>query len=110
MLVKPIQAQIVNKAIPNLANYDGGEALAKYIAIIWWLIVIVGGFAVLFYMAWGALDWIFSGSNQDRLKRAKEKMGSGIIGLFFLVLSYAIVKLVSLITGLEILNPQWPTL
>src|SRR3990172_11326162 len=100
---------IVNKAIPNLANYDGGEALAKYIAIIWWLIVIVGGFAVLFYMAWGALDWIFSGSNPDRLKRAKEKMGSGVIGLFFLVLSYAIVQLITRITCLNILNPNYAT-
>ncbi len=109
MLVKPAYAQIVNKAIPSLPR-DGGVAFAKYLAIIWWTIVIVGGFAVFFYMAWGALDWIFSGSNQDRLKRAKEKMGSGVIGLVFLVLSYAIVGLISRITGLNILNPNWPTL
>ena len=109
MLAKSALAQIVNPAIPRMPG-DGGDALARYIAIIWWVIVIVGGLAVLFYMAWGALDWIMSGSNPDRLKRAKEKMGSGVIGLFFLVLSYAIVQLITRITGLSILNPNWPTL
>lgn len=100
---------ITNPAIPKMPG-DGGDALARYIAIIWWTIVIVGGFAVLFYMVWGAFDWIMSGSNPDRLKRAKEKMGSGVIGLILLVLSYAIVQLVSRLTGLNILNPNWPTL
>jgi len=98
MLAKSALAQIVNPAIPRMPG-DGGDALARYIAIIWWVIVIVGGLAVLFY-----------GSNPDRLKRAKEKMGSGVIGLFFLVLSYAIVQLITRITGLSILNPNWPTL
>ena len=61
----------------------------------------------LLYLVWGALDYIFSGSNPDRLKRAKDKMFNSIFGLVFLVLSYAIIKLVSVFTGLEILNPDW---
>lgn len=101
---------ITNPAIPNLQNYpEGGSAFAKYIAIVWQTIVIVGGLAVLLYLAWGALDWIFSGSNQERLKRAKDKMFNGIFGLVFLALSYVIVKLIGTITGLNILNPNWPT-
>ena len=61
----------------------------------------------LLYMAWGALDYIFSGSNPDRLKRAKDKMFNSLFGLVFLTLSYAIIKLVSVFTGLDILNPDW---
>lgn len=99
---------ITNKAIPNLP--EGSAGLAKYIAIIWKTLVILGGIATLLYLAWGALDWIFSGSNQDRLKRAKDKMFNGIFGLIFLVLSYVIIKLVSTVTGLDILNPDWQIL
>ena len=99
---------ITNPAIPNMPE-QGGTALAKYLAIIWQTIVIIGGFTVLIYLAWGALDWIFSGSDPERLKRAKNKIFNGIFGLIFLVLSYAIVKLLETITGLNILDPLWPT-
>jgi len=105
----PDSSQITNPAIPKLQSMSGGQALAKYLAIIWQVIVILGGLFVLIYLAWGALDWIFSGSNQERLKSAKDKMFNGIFGLIILVLSYAIVKAISTITGLNILNPDWPT-
>lgn len=100
---------IENKAIPNLPT-DGGRALAKYIAIFWQFMVIVGGLAVLLYLIWGALDWIFAGNNPERLTRAKTKLFDGIFGLVLLVLSYLIIKIISTVTGLDILNPAWPTL
>lgn len=113
-LVKSAHAQIVNKAIPFLSSGAGAsnpsQAFARYIAVIWKTIVIFGGIAVLLYFIWGALDWIFSGSNAERMKHAKDKMFNGILGLIFLVLSYAIVQIISRITGLNILNPLWPTL
>jgi len=99
---------ITNNAIPKMSS-QGDVALAKYIAIIWKVVVIVGGIVTLLYLAWGALDWIFASDNQDRLKRAKDKMFNGIFGLVFLVLSYVIINIVSRLTGLNILNPDWPT-
>ena len=101
-------SELTNPAIPKLQSLSGGQAIAKYLAIIWRTIVILGGLFVLIYLAWGALDWIFSGSNQERLKSAKDKMFNGIFGLIILVLSYAIIKVISIITGLNILNPDWP--
>jgi len=98
---------ITNKALPASAN--SAQAFARYIGIIWKTLVIVGGLATLMYLIWGALDWIFSGSNPERLKRAKDKMFNGIFGLVFLALSYLIIKILSSITGLNILEPRWPT-
>ena len=100
-------AQITNKAISGL---DNPNTLAKYLAIIWKVLIIFGGLMVFLQLVWGALNWILSGSNPDRLKRAKDQMFNGIFGLVILVLSYAIVKLISTFTGLNILNPAWPTL
>lgn len=95
---------ITNPAIPTLKADTG---IATYITIIWQTLVIVGGLMTLIYLAWGGLDYIFSGSQPDRLKRAKDKMFNSIFGLVFLVLSYALIKIVSVITGLNILNPDW---
>jgi hypothetical protein len=100
---------ITNPAIPKLSGQTGGQALARYISVIWRAIIVFGGLTVLIYLVWGALDWIFSSNNEERLKRAKDKMFNGIFGLILLVLSYAIIKLLSVITGLDILNPDWPT-
>ncbi len=99
---------ITNSAITS-AN-QGETAFAKYIAIVWQVIIIIGGLAVLINILWGALNWIMSGSNPDRLKRAKDQMFNGIFGLAVLVLSYLIIKVVSTVTGLDILNPKWPTI
>lgn len=109
-LVTPAFTQIVNKAIPKQASArDQAEVFARYIAIIWQVMVIFGGLAVLIYLIWGALNWILAGSNAERLSKAKDEMFNGIFGLVFLVLSYAIINLISRITGLNILNPDWPT-
>lgn len=104
--------QIINKAIPalNTPGTDLGPVFAKYIAVIWKVLVIFGGLMVFLQLVWGALNWILSGSNPDRLKRAKDQMFNGIFGLVILVLSYAIIKLISLLTGLDILKPFWPTI
>lgn len=99
---------ITNPAIPAMANKEGGDVFASYIAIFWQFIVIVGGLAVLLYLIWGALDWIFAGNNADRMTRAKTKFMDGIFGLVLLVLSYLIIKIISTVTGLEILDPLWP--
>lgn len=102
--------QITNKAIPGLDIIDPGKDFAKYLAIVWKVLVIVGGLMVLLQLAWGALNWILSGSNPDRLKRAKDQMFNGIFGLVILILSYVIIKLISAMTGLNILKPAWPIL
>jgi len=100
---------IENKAIPGLTG-NGGNDFAKYVAIFWQFMVIAGGFAVLLYLIWGALDWIFAGNSPERLSRAKTKLFDGIFGFFILVLSYVIIQVLSTVTGLNILNPAWPTL
>ena len=101
----------MNKAKSQMSTaIEGGRDFARYIAIFWQFMVIVGGLAVLLYLIWGALDWIFAGNNPDRMTRAKTKLFDGIFGLVLLVLSYLIIKIISTVTGLDILNPAWPTL
>ena len=100
---------IQNKAIPYLTRTRGDTAFANYVAVIWKTLVIVGGLAVLIQLLWGALNWIMSGSDPERLKRAKNQMSNGVFGLVILALSYLIIKLIETITSLNILDPIWPT-
>ena len=59
----------------------------------------VGGLGVLIYFVWGAVDWILSGGDKEKVAGARKKMTNAIIGLVLLSLSYVIINLVGSIVG-----------
>lgn len=63
------------------------------------LLFIVGGIGTLVFFIWGALDWILSGGDKEKVASARKKMTNAIIGLVLLSLSYFIVGLVGDIVG-----------
>lgn len=65
---------------------------------------IFAGLAFLFWFVTGALTWVTSGGDPEQIKKAKNQMGSAIVGLFVTVLSYTIIFILGKITGFEILN------
>lgn len=69
------------------------------------LLFIVGGIGVLIYFIWGALDWILSGGDKEKVASARKKITNAIIGLILLSLSYFIVGLVGDIVGYNPLQP-----
>ena len=69
------------------------------------LLFIVGGIATLIYFIWGAVDWITSGGDKEKVAGARKKMTNAIIGLVLLALSYFIIGLVGEIVGFNPLQP-----
>lgn len=68
-------------------------------------LTIVAGLAFTTYFVIGGITWITAGGDKDKVDRAKKYMTNGAIGLIIIVASYAIVGIVSLVLGLDILNP-----
>lgn len=64
----------------------------------------VGGIGVVIYFVWGAVDWILSGGDKEKVSSARKKMTHAIIGLFLLSLSYVIINLVGSIVGFNPLS------
>lgn len=69
------------------------------------LLFTVGGIATLIYFIWGAVDWITSGGEKEKVASARKKMTNAIIGLVLLSLSYFIVSLVGEVVGFNPLGP-----
>lgn len=63
------------------------------------LFFIVGGISTIIYFVWGAVDWILSGGDKEKISSARKKMTNAIIGLVLLSLSYVIINLVGNIVG-----------
>lgn len=59
----------------------------------------IGGIGVVVYFVWGAVDWILSGGDKEKVASARKKMTHAIIGLVLLSLSFVIINIVGQIAG-----------
>jgi len=92
-------------------TYGGVEAnpLAPLIARLWQTIVVAGGLMVIIMLVWGALDWLMSEGDPEKLKNAKNKIIHTMFGVGLLAASFAVVWFVRTIFGFDLLKLAWPT-
>ena len=58
------------------------------------LVFIVAAVLVLFYLVWGAINWITSGGDKGKVEDARNKITAAVIGILILVATWAIFNLV----------------
>ena len=61
----------------------------------------IGGIGTVIYFIWGAVDWILSGGDKEKVSNARKKMTHAIIGLMLLALSFVIIRTVGRIAGFD---------
>jgi len=79
------------------------ESIGSIINLIMPILMVGAGIACLFMLVLGGLNWIKAGDNPENLKKAKEYFTYAIVGLFIVVLSFAIVKLIGVIINRPII-------
>src|SRR3989344_9075786 len=104
-------AQITNPVLnPKVgANQNGGEAVALTMANLFRTITMVGGLALLLYMALGGINWITAGGDKSKVEDAKNKLTSAAVGMAILVAVIAVAAFLSEVFGYDLLNPVIPT-
>jgi ABC-type phosphate transport system permease subunit len=80
----------------KLYDPDVGNSLGALITTLLQITFIVAAVLVLFYLLSGALDWITSEGEKDKLEKARGKILNAIIGIILMVVALA---LFSVITG-----------
>lgn len=109
-LVMPVRAQdqgsftlIVPKGMGievNPAAVPKAEGIVETIIVnVITIFSAIGGLGVVIYFVWGAVDWILSGGDKEKVANARKKMTHAIIGLVLLSLSYVIINIVGQIVG-----------
>lgn len=68
-----------------------GSTISKFINMGF----IVAGLLMLFFLMWGALDWILSEGDKERVSKAQKKITNAIIGMILIVLSITIFGVVT---------------
>ena len=97
-----VLAANVNDIFGNLNPPPGSESFANPVAGLSTVMIvgirmalIVGGFFVLFYLLWGALDWITSNGEEEKLKSARLKMTNAVIGIIIMVAALGIFLVIT---------------
>ncbi|MFH2021698.1 MAG: hypothetical protein ABIJ33_00230 [Patescibacteria group bacterium] len=125
----PVRADIINPAVGTLGGCQpgDGECVENPVAIdqvksgatfllqfvkLWRNTINLGAIMVLLYFIWGAVEWISSGGDKNKLESARNKMLHAVLGLIILVSSFVIIGFISgglFAKNFDILNLQFFT-
>jgi len=84
---------------PSVSAEGAVESILKSVAAI---LFTIGAIGVLLFFLWGAVEWIFSGGDKEKVASARKRMTHAVIGLFLLSISYLILRVVSAVSGFDI--------
>lgn len=94
----------------DLTNQDtalasAGTEFERFLSNTIGTITVIAGLAFLLFFVFGGLQWILAGGDQGKVDQAKKQMTNSAIGLIIVIVSYAIIGVISSVVGLNILNP-----
>jgi cytochrome bd-type quinol oxidase subunit 2 len=98
---------IINPVInPDLgATTDGGSAIANLMARLFQAIVMMGGLAVILFLAWGGFAWLTAGGDKDKVEQAKSRITNAIIGMAVIMATIAVAIFLESVFGYNLLDP-----
>lgn len=89
-------------ADPSFDNPLGASTFVDFLSnLTRWLLGLVGFLAML-ALVWGGIRMIISFGNEQGVEKAKEIIKWAVIGLVLVILSYAIIRIVSGFLGIKI--------
>lgn len=93
---------------PFAEIFGAKEAMGKFagaISAIVGFLTIVAGLWFIFQFIIGAIQWLASSGDKAALTTAQQKLTNSFIGLILVVAAIAVVKLVGVFLGFDILDP-----
>jgi hypothetical protein len=92
---------------PDLQGFMGSEGgsafFANFLPRAVVLSFIVGALIFFFMFVTGAIQWIGSGGDKQKLESARERITSALIGIVLLFTAYAVIRFVGNFLGIDIL-------
>lgn len=63
------------------------------------LIYIVASVVFIFMILWGALEWLTSGGDKEKVSNAQRKITNAFIGIVLFAIAFAILQVLGIFTG-----------
>lgn len=96
---------IYNPALVEaIRKLTGIEFLNIFLPNLITLFFIVATIAALFVLLVGGIRWITSGGDKEAVAKAQETITAGVIGLVIVFSVYAIIRLIELFLGIDLIT------
>ena len=86
--------EITNPAIPQLQSKTGVSFFQGLLPALVTLFLVAGSLLFFFFLITGAITWITSGGDKEKLNTARTRLSNAIVGFIILLASFAIVALI----------------
>jgi len=88
----------------RLTELDIGGVISGMIS----LVMLVAALIFFFYLVWGGIKWIMSQGDEAKVKEARDQVTQALVGLAVVFVAFAIVKMINVIFGINILELNIP--
>jgi len=106
-----LTGKVYNPALPqDLRDTSGPAFLQKILQLGISLALVIGAIIFFFMLLVGGISWISGGGDKAKLESAQKKITHALIGLAILLSTFAIIKLVGYLFGIDLLKITLPTL
>ena len=96
---------VINKALSEfLRNLSGSEFFSLLLSNLIGLGFIVGTLFFVFNFIYGAIDWMASGGNKNKIEIARKRLTLGILGIMVLFSFFAIIGFIGCFFGIDLLR------
>ena len=104
-LVAPVYAETLtitndSSSFKNLENLTVSGIISGAIS----LVLIVVALVFFFILVFGGLKWVTSGGDEKKVGEARSQITNALIGLAIVFASWAIMKLIGTLFGVDIFN------
>lgn len=88
----------------DIAENVPGNIIANVLTLVVGFMTILSGLYFLVFFIIGAMNWISSGGDSNKVEEARKKLTNAAIGLTIVIASYSVIYIVSEILGVPILK------
>lgn len=74
---------------------DPISGLSKFLSVGLQIFLIIAAIMTLVYMLWGAMDWITSSGEKEKLSKAQNKITNAVIGMIVIIFAFTIFTLIT---------------
>lgn len=109
-LVAPVYAQQIDLKPKAGTGWDSLQNItpASLISGLISLVMLVAALLFFFMLIWGGIKWVTSEGDEKKVASARAQITSALIGLAIIFAAWAIVQLINVVFGINILQLELP--
>lgn len=82
----------------------GSIGISSFVNALIRLIYMLAAVIFVFMLLWGAIEWLMSGGDKEKVGSAQKRLTNAIIGIILLGVVFAILDLIGIFTGFTFFN------